>query len=97
LKIVSKILPCSLLSSNTRACKEYDEIVGVHLVNWLFDRYKYTNDGKEKHQEGIVPFNKLWVKDSEARFENHVILLGRGPSNCYVIYPSEWGVEDLIM
>ena len=81
LKIASGILPFNLLWDKDNLSKEYDEIALICPENWFSDRSKSTKDGKDKHQEGIVPFSKLPSKANDIRFENPVILLGRGPSN----------------
>jgi len=78
LKRDSGIFPCNMLLHKNIYSKECEEIaVLMCLVNWLFDRSKYTKDGKDTDQEGIVPFNVLLLSHNAVRFERSVILLGR--------------------
>jgi len=41
------ILPCSLLLFRDSVSKEYDEIALICPVRRLFDRFKYTKEGKD--------------------------------------------------
>ena len=74
-------MPCNLLWDKNNVSKEYDEIALICPESWFPDRSNCFKDGKDKHQEGIVPFSKFPRNHNHVRFENPVILLGRGPSN----------------
>jgi hypothetical protein len=81
LKIDSGIFPCSSLPHRDNVFNEYDEIAPICPKSRLFDRYKYTKEGKDNKEEGIVPFRKLSFNLNSTSFWNPVIVLGRGPLN----------------
>ena len=67
------ILFCSIFLDKSILSIEYDENSPICPVSLLLRKFKYFKDSEEKHQEGIVPFNKLFCIFKENSFENPLI------------------------